>query len=94
MVRVTGPWEAELEDEHAAIAVIWNLGPVHRGGALPPADIEAKLRKLTTINYNCRNWSWLLDPNRPSVPPVIPKVPASGKSQPVPEPVEPAREEN
>ena len=55
VVWVTGPWEAESEDERGAISIVWNLGPVPRGGALPTADIEAKLRKLAAINYYCCN---------------------------------------
>ena len=68
VVRVAGPWEVESEDECGAIPIVWNLRPVPRGGALPTADIKAKLRKLKAINYNFRNRSWLLDPNRPPVP--------------------------
>jgi len=83
-----------LEDEHGAIPVVWNLGLAPRGGTLPTADIKGKLRKLTTVNYNCRNWSWLLDPNRFSVPPIIPRVPPSSKSQLAPKLEEPAREES
>jgi len=81
VVWVSGPWKAESENEREAIPVVWNLGLTPRGGSLPTADVEAKLRKLTTINYDCRNWSWLLDPNRPPVPPVIPRVPTLGKNQ-------------
>jgi len=55
VVRVTGPWEANSEDERRAILVAWNLVLVSHGGALPTADIEGKLQKLTTINYNFRN---------------------------------------
>jgi len=55
MVWVTGLWELESEDERGAILVVWNLGPVLPGRALTTADIEEKLWKLTTINYNCRN---------------------------------------
>ena len=43
-------------------------------GAFPTVDVEAKLRRLMAINYNNRNWSWLLDPNRPPESPVILKV--------------------
>jgi len=60
--------------------------------ALPTADVEAKLRTLTTVDYNNHNWSWLLDPNRPFEPPIIPKLLASTKIQPVYRPEEPAQE--
>ena len=60
--------------------------------ALPTVDIEAKLRRLTAIDYSNRNWSWLLYPNRPPEPLVIPKVSASSKIQPTPEPEELAQE--
>jgi len=51
------------------------------------------MRRLTTINYNNRNCSWLLDPNRPLEPPrVILKVVVSGKIQSSSKPEEPARE--
>ena len=32
---------------------------------------------LFQIDYDLYNWSWLLDPNRPFVPPVIPRPSAS-----------------
>ena len=48
---------------------------------MPTADVEEKLRKLTAVDFNYRNWSLLLNSNRPPVPPVILKVPASGKHQ-------------
>jgi len=48
-------------------------------------DTEAKLQKLMTIDRNYHNWSWLLDPNRPHVSPVLPKVPTPGKNQSVAE---------
>ena len=69
VVLVTGPWEAESEDERGAIPVIWNLGP-SLVGALLTADID---------RYH-RNWSCLLDPNCPPGPLVFPGVSASGKS--------------
>ena len=41
-------WEAESEDERGAILVAWNLDSgFHR----PTVDVEAKLRRLTAINY-------------------------------------------
>ena len=61
---------------------------------MPTVDVETKLRKLTVINYNSYNWSWLLDLNRPPELPVITKMLPLGKSQPAPEPEEPAREES
>ena len=88
MIQVTGPWETESKSEHGAIPITWNLGPVAQRGTLPSADIEAKLQKWTVINYDHGNWSWLLDPNRHPVPPVLPRVPAPAKNQPV---VDPAR---
>ena len=39
-----------------------------------------KLRKLVAINYNHHNGSWLLDPYRPPMPPVLPTGVASDKS--------------
>ena len=41
---------------------------------------EAAKADRHQLNYH--NWSWLFDSNRPPVPPVIPRVHASGKSQP------------
>ena len=79
VVQVIGPWEAELEDEHGAIPIIWNLGPVLCEGALLIVDIEAKLQKLTAIDRDYYNWSWLLGPNRPHVSLVLPKVSALGR---------------
>ena len=61
-------------------------------GTLPTADIEAKLRRLTPVNCNNHNWSWLLDLKRPLETPVIPKVLALSMIQPASEPEEPARE--
>ena len=52
---MTGPWEAKLEDEHGAIPVVWNLGPMSHGGALVTIDIEAKLQKLTAIDRDFCN---------------------------------------
>ena len=80
MFRVTGQWDVESKYEHGIVLVIWNLDSSPHGGTLSTANVEAKLRKLTTINYNNRNWNWLLDPNRPLEPPVIPRVPALGKN--------------
>ena len=70
VIRMTGPLEAESKGERGAISITWNLGAVARGETLSSADIEVKLQKLAAINYNHRNWSGLLDPNRSPVPPV------------------------
>ena len=55
VVQVTGLWEAESEDERGAVPVAWNLYYGSHGEILPTSDVEAKLRRLTTINYNNRN---------------------------------------
>ena len=68
VVLVTDPSEAELEDERGAIPTMWNLGSVARGGAVLTAEIELKLQALTAVDYDCRNLSWLLDPNRTCAP--------------------------
>jgi len=47
---------------------MWNLGSVARGGAVLIAEIELKLQALTAVDYDCRNLSWLLDPNRTCAP--------------------------
>jgi len=65
VVQVTGPGEAESEDERGAVPVALNWDSGSHGGTLPTADVETKLRRLIIINYNKRNWSWLLDSNRP-----------------------------
>jgi len=54
VVRVSGSWEAESE-ECRAIPTIWNLGPLTQEGATLSADIEAKLQRLTVVNYDHRN---------------------------------------
>ena len=92
VVRVTGKWEAESEDERRAVSVSWNLESNSHGRTLLTADVEVKLRRLTAIDYNSHNWSWLLDPNKPLEPPVIPKVPTSSKIQTAFEPEELAQE--
>jgi len=74
MVWEIGSWEAESEDERGAIPTTWNLVPVARGGAVLTTEIELKLQKLTAVDYDYCNWSWLLDPNRTHVPPVLLKV--------------------
>ena len=43
VVRVSGPWEAESEEECEAIPTTWNLGPLARGGATLSVDIDVKL---------------------------------------------------
>ena len=93
VVQVTSLWEAESEDEHEAVLVTWT-STLALMGTLPTADVKVKLRRLTTINYNNRNWSWLIDPNKPLEPLVIPKVPALGKIQSASKTKEPAREGN
>ena len=45
------------------------------------ANVEAKFRKLITVNFNNRNWNWLLNPGRPLVLPIILRVPTSGKDE-------------
>ena len=85
VVHVTGPWEAESVDECEVVPTTWNLGSLSQGGVSLSADIKVKLRKLAAINDNHRNWSWLLDLNRPPVYPVLPRVPVSGKSRPRPQ---------
>ena len=64
-----------------AILTTWNLGPVPWGGATLSADIEAKLQRLTTVDYDHKNLSWLLDPSRPLKPSAILRVPALSKNQ-------------
>ena len=56
-VRVSGLWDADLEDENGVILVVWNLDTSTRGGTLPTNDVEAKLRKLIALDFNNRNWS-------------------------------------
>ena len=85
VVRVIGLWAVESENDHRVIPVVWNLGPPLEG-ALPITDIEAKLRKLTSIDYDHRNWSWLLDLKIPPVPLVVPRVGALDKRQPAHKP--------
>jgi len=70
VVRVSGPWDANLEDERGAVPIVWNLDANTHEGTLPTVDAKAKLRKLTGVDFNNCNWSWLLSPNRPPVPPV------------------------
>jgi len=36
-------------------------------------EVKARALKLYQITYNYRNWSWLLNPKRPVMPPVIPR---------------------
>ena len=55
VVWVSGLWETELEDEHGAVPVSWNLDSSSYGGTLPTTDVEVKFN--TAINYNNRNWS-------------------------------------
>jgi len=43
------------------------------------AEIELKLQELVAVDYDNRNWSWLLDPKRTTMPPVLPKAPDSAK---------------
>ena len=89
--QATGPWEAESEDDRGAVPVVWNLDTGFHEGALPTADVQTKLRRLTAVNYNNCNWSWLLDLNRPPEPPVTRKVLASSKIHPAFEPEEHAQ---
>jgi len=92
VVRVTGPWEAKAEEECGVVPAAWNLDSSSHGGTIPTTDVVTKLKRLTVINYNNRNWNWLLNLSRPSKSPVIPKVPALGKNQPTSAPEEIARE--
>ena len=92
VVRVTGSWEVDSEDECGAVPVTWNLNAGSQVGALPTTDVKVKLRRLTAVNYNNDNWSWLLDPNKPPEPPVLPKKSSSSKIRTASEPEEPARE--
>ena len=78
VVQVSGPRDAN-SSESGVIGVVWNLDAGTHGGTLPTADVEVKLRKLTTIDFNNRNWSWLLNWNRPPALPVILRVLTSGK---------------
>ena len=55
VVRVTGPWAAESENDRGIIPIVWNLGSAPHGWALPTTDIEAKLQKLTSIDYDHHN---------------------------------------
>ena len=55
VVWVTGPWEAESEDECGPSHL--ELGLQLSWGTLPTTDVEAKLRRLTAVNYNNLNWS-------------------------------------
>ena len=42
-------------------------------------EIELKLQELITVDYDHCNWTWLLDPNRTHIPPVLLKALASAK---------------
>ena len=54
VVQMSGPWKAESK-ECEATPTTWNLGLVARGGATLSANVEAKLRRLTAINYDHQN---------------------------------------
>ena len=62
LVQVSGPWKAEPDDERGAILIVWNMGSIPREGASLTVDIKAKLRKLTAIDRDHSNWSWLWIP--------------------------------
>ena len=52
VIRVSGPWEAELEKERGANPTTWNLGPFAQTCYV---EIEAKLQRLVAINYDHKN---------------------------------------
>ena len=59
VIRVSDPWDAELEDEREAISFSWNTNAGSCKGTLPSVDVEAKLKMLTAIDFISHNWSWL-----------------------------------
>ena len=93
VIRFFGPWDAESDAEHKAILDAWNPNARSHGGTLPSVDVEAKLKKLTAIDFDYCYWSSLLNPNKPPVLPSVQRVPTSGKSQLASEPEETVREE-
>ena len=68
VVRVSGPWDTDSEKESGAVPVVWNLDAGARRATLPTVDVEAKLRKLTVVDFNNRDWSWLAaEPEQTSI---------------------------
>ena len=40
-------------------------------GAAISKEMQERVQKLYQLPYDYRNWSWLLDPQRPSDPPIV-----------------------
>ena len=47
--------------------------PITPGPELDLTEFMERAEQLYWVKYDMHNWSQLLDPNRPAVPPVIPK---------------------
>jgi len=77
--HVFGPWEASEESNKGSVPRIWGSGAVAQGSELVSAESEKRAEKLYGIDHGKHNWSWLLCPNRPAVPPAAPKDKPSTK---------------
>jgi len=52
----------------------WSMGAFTYGSELVSVESEKWAKKLYQVEYDKRNWSWVIGPNIPYVPLVVPKV--------------------
>ena len=50
------------------------LGPITQRIELSSEDFIERVNILLDIDYNSCNWSWVLDPHKPVLPPLFPKI--------------------
>ena len=73
VVRVSGPWKAAKKSDCGNVLRAWGTGVVAQGSELVSAESEKRVKGLYGIEHDRHNWSWLLDFDRPVVPPPAPR---------------------
>ena len=73
VVRVSGPWKASFAKDRGCPPTVWNRGSLSERGAPIPKEMQERFQKLCRLRYDCHNWSWLLDSQRPFEPPTVPR---------------------
>ena len=73
IIRVSSPWVAMEAKACGGVPMTWTTSPITQGVKLTTDEFMEWANRLLNIDYDSYNWSWLLDPHKPVVPPDVPK---------------------
>jgi len=69
---ISGALETAQQRDQGSIRTVWNEEKTAHREMPVTSKVKKWVHALLQIGINFHNWSWLLDPNRPSDPPDVP----------------------